>query len=281
MCTVVAEAVRRNSTIAEWLNFATQVLIAISVEVGDDLGRAFVSQRGTLEGIQNAQQVVAFEAAHGLWVEPAWQMFFVQSHRVLLFTITWIDTMKVMNAIYIFGHIFVTLGTALWLYVHHRRLFGFVRNIVIVTNVIALFIYERFPVAPPRLTTSLTFNHHLFTFQDTVFGTTSNAGTAIGAHVGYNEFSAMPSVHMAWALIVSFCIVLLARPLIAKLLGACYSPLMLVAVVVTGNHYIMDAVGAGVVVVVATSVALLLERWSRTAHWPWSRVTTFPSSAGE
>lgn len=253
---------RRNSIWGEWLAFAAQVLIVVSFEVGDDLSRGFISQHGTAEGIANAHRLVAFEAAHGLWIEPAWQVFFEHTHRVFAFTITWPEVVRVMNGIYIFGHVFVTLGVALWVYIYRRHFFGLLRNTLILANLFALFLYESFPVAPPRMTTGLFFNHHSFTFQDTMYGMFTAGQKFVGTQsTGYNEFSAMPSVHMAWALLVGAALVFLARPLLVKLLGAVYPGLMLVAIVVTGNHYLLDAIGAALVLIVAAALAIGFECW--------------------
>jgi hypothetical protein len=237
------------------------MVIAVSAEVGDDLGRGLWAQHGSLEGIEDARQVVAFEAAHGFWIEPAWQLFFQQTHRILSLTITWGDAVSVMNAIYVFGHVFVTLAVALWVYFYRRRFFPLFRNMFILTNAFALVVYERYPVAPPRLAGPLLFDHHLFTFQDTVFGIVSASGKLLGTRAGYNEFSALPSVHIAWALIVSATLLWLAQPLLVKALAVLYPGMMLVAVVVTGNHFLLDAVASVFVVLAAALVAGGFERW--------------------
>src|SRR5947209_4723947 len=117
----VAGVLRRRSVVGGGLAFAVQALIACSVEVGDDVARGIFSQHGTVQGIHNAQEVVAFEQAHGFWVEPAWQVFFEQPHHILVWTLTWLTAAHVMNTIYVFGHLFVTLGVALWVYAYHRR----------------------------------------------------------------------------------------------------------------------------------------------------------------
>jgi membrane-associated phospholipid phosphatase len=102
----------------------------------------------------------------------------------------------------------------------------------------------------------LPFGHHLFTFQDTVYGVLTAGGQYVnsGSTLAYNEFSAMPSIHMAWALVVGSALLLLARPLPLRLLGVVYPGLMLVAIVVTANHFFLDA-AAAVVVVLAAAVA--------------------------
>ncbi len=261
MNAVVSGTFRRSTVLNESLAFAAQVLITIAVQVGDDLARGIVSQHGAIEGIRNARQIVAFEAAHGFWIEPAWQLFFQQTHRVLSIPVSWTDIAHFMNAIYVFGHVFGTLGVGIWVYCYRRRFFALFRNTIIVTNVIAVILYQVFPVAPPRLTSNLTFNHHPFTFQDTMYGVLFNGGRVGSTPVSYNEFSAMPSLHIAWALVVGITVVLLARPLAVKLLGFLYPALMLLAVVVTGNHYLLDAVGATACVATAATIVLALERW--------------------
>lgn len=272
MSAVEARPLARSATLTEWLSFLAQILVAISFELGDDLGRGFFSQHGTVLGITNARRVVNFETAHSFWVEPSWQTIALQPHHLLTLTISTAATIHIVNGVYVLGHVFVTLGVALWVYFYRRKYFALLRNAIILVNAFALVVYETFPVAPPRLTTGLIFHHHAFSFQDTVFGTVSTGGRLLGTSVGYNEFSAMPSVHLAWALVAGFTVFTLARPLAIRLAGAAYPFLMLGAVVVTGNHYLLDALGAIVVVLIAMGTAVTLASWVKVAHCPaWVR----------
>lgn len=266
MSAVSVQALRRTGVVTGGIAFTLQVLIAISIEAGDDIGRALFSQHGTREGIDHARNLVAFEVSHGFFVEPAWQIFFLQTRHIFTVTITWMAMARLMNGIYVLGHVGFTLGVALWVYVYRRRWFGVMRNVVILVNLFALAIYENFPVAPPRLTTGLIFDHHAFTFRDTLFGVVDASGRVIGTQAGYNEFSAMPSVHMAWAIVAGSALVLLARPWWARAIGLVYPVCMLIAVVVTGNHYLLDVAGGIAVVVPAYGVALLLDRWWNSPH---------------
>jgi hypothetical protein len=84
-------------------------------------------------------------------MEPAWQMFFERTHHVLMISITWSESARVMNGIYVLGHVFVTLGVACWMF-FTAALFPLFRNALILVNVFALVVYEHFPTAPPRLT---------------------------------------------------------------------------------------------------------------------------------
>ncbi len=258
---VSVQVLRRNNALIGWLAFVSQVLVAISVEIGDEFGRALFSQHGTVEGVDNARRIVDFELAHGFFMEPAWQMFFERTHHVLMISITWSESARVMNGIYVLGHVFVTLGVACWMFFYRRSLFPLFRNALILVNVFALVVYEHFPTAPPRLTGPLTYNHHTFVFQDTLFGIVNAAGKTVGTEAGFNEFSAMPSIHMGWALIVGLAIVIAGRPMAVKGLGLLYPALMLLAIVVTGNHYLLDAGVATLLVVLAFVVAGSFAWW--------------------
>lgn len=280
MSAVNVQARRRTGAVGGGFAFTLQVLIAISIEAGDDLGRAIFSQHGTSEGIAHAQSVATVEAAHNFFVEPAWQLFFLQTRHIFGLTLTWMAIARMFNGIYVLGHVFFTLGVALWVYVYRRRWFGVLRNTVILANLFALAIYENFPVAPPRLTSGLMFDHHPFAFRDTLFGIVDSSGRVIGTQTGYNEFSAMPSVHMAWAIVAGGALLILARPWWSKAVGLVYPICMLVAVVVTGNHYLLDAVASIFVVAAACAAAIVLDRWwnnpeRQSLHF-WKRAGSAP-----
>jgi membrane-associated phospholipid phosphatase len=83
-------------------------------------------------------------------------------------------------------------------------------------------------------------------------------------------YSAMPSLHIAWATWAVFALWPLVRPYWARTLLASYPVLMIFATVVTGNHYFLDAVGGWVVLAAAYTLA----RWRD--WWPWRRVARTP-----
>jgi membrane-associated phospholipid phosphatase len=110
-------------------------------------------------------------------------------------------------------------------------------------------IYNIFPLAPPRLATGLLYHGHPFSFVDTVF---KNGGVDLS----FDQYAAMPSLHIVWALIAGLALFWLARPLLVRLYGLCHPVLMGWAVVVTGNHYIADCLAGAAVVALAFIFAL-------------------------
>jgi hypothetical protein len=247
----------------QWAIFALQVVIVSMVEVGDDILRGNFWRPNAQQALANARDVASFETTHGFFVEPALQRFFEQSHHLWGFVLTWGAVTDFADDVYAFCHIFVTLAVVAWLFVDHRGRFVLVRNVVFLTNALALVGYELFPMAPPRLASGLQYAGHSFHFRDTmrhILGT----GTLNGTPIAYNPFSAMPSLHVAWALIVGACLLLIARHPLIRLLGLVYPAIMIFSVVITANHFLLDAVAALVVAGLATGLALALQvtfRW--------------------
>ncbi len=259
--TLAWHAVRRRRVLI-WLAFIVQCAVAISIQVVNDVSTGYFSHYGPARGLANAHRVVRFEMAHHLWIEPASQMFFRHTHHVLDFTITWSFVSDLIVNLYVFGHALITLFVAMWVWVYRRRFFPLIRNTFFLTNAIAWFFYDRFPVAPPRLTSNLTYRRHPYTFLDPLYGVINGANIPVRAR--FNEFSAVPSIHIGWATIVAAALILLTRPLWIKVLAAFYPFLVLTVIVVTGNHYVFDGIVAIGDVGVAGACAFGLEfprRW--------------------
>jgi len=96
-----------------------------------------------------------------------------------------------------------------------------------------------FPLAPPRM-----IAEH---FVDTIkaFGPSGYASREFANY--YNAYAAMPSLHFSWT--VMFGVLFLSTPnKWIKVFGVIYPTMTLLAITITGNHYIMDAVGGGLLV---------------------------------
>jgi hypothetical protein len=259
----------------QWALFALQVFLVSMVEVGDDILRGNVWRPNAREALTNARDVASFEAGHGFFVEPSLQHFFQQSHNLWGFVLTWPAVTDLADDVYAFCHIFVTLAVVAWLFVDHRGRFVLVRNVVFLTNTLALVGYELFPMAPPRLVSGIQYAGHSVHFQDTmrhVIGT----GTLNGTPIAYNPFSAMPSLHVAWALIVGASLLLIAHNPLIRILGVIYPAVMVFTVVITANHFLLDAVGAAVAAGLATVLALSLQKLASHLHRPQTGLRLCP-----
>jgi hypothetical protein len=145
------------------------------------------------------------------------------------------------------AHFVVTLGVLGWLWWRRPDLYRPLRNSLVLVNVIAFVVFWRFPVAPPRM---------LHGFTDVVASTHAFGSWHSGALASAaNQLAAMPSLHMAWA---GWCTLALwrgSRRRLVRVLAAVYPLITALAVLATGNHFVLDVVGG--LVTLALSVFLV------------------------
>ena len=150
---------------------------------------------------------------------------------------------------------FALLGVCLvWLYVRHRDVYPAIRNTVALFTGASLLI-QLIPVAPPRLLPGTGLVDTAVRYGQSVYSW----------HGGFNadEFSAMPSVHVGWALIVAVAVIT-ASCSRWRWLAAGYPMLTLLVVVVTANHFWLDGIVAGLLVALVLTVLRLI----RTVRGP-------------
>jgi membrane-associated phospholipid phosphatase len=152
----------------------------------------------------------------------------------------------VLNQMYLAAQLIVVPGTLILLYKLNRAVYVKLRNTVLATWLIAMPIYALYPTAPPRLAG--------MGMVDTI---TAGGGVRLDSSLTtsfYNPLAAVPSLHAGFALAVSVALFMAFRPRWAKALALTWAPLIGLAVVATGNHFVFD-IAAGVVVTVAGYVA--------------------------
>jgi hypothetical protein len=148
---------------------------------------------------------------------------------------------------------FALLGVCLvWLYVRHRDAYPAIRNTVALFTGASLLI-QLIPVAPPRLLPGTGLVDTAVRYGQSVYSW----------HGGFNadEFSAMPSVHVGWALIVAVAVITASRRR-WRWLAAGYPVLTMLVVVVTANHFWLD----GIVSALLVALVLVAQRLVRTVR---------------
>ncbi|MEU6067190.1 phosphatase PAP2 family protein [Streptomyces sp. NPDC047082] len=144
-------------------------------------------------------------------------------------------------------HYLVTPVILVWLFRKRTQFYSAARTWLMTSTFIGLIGFTLLPTCPPRL---LTSGHG---FVDTMaqyssygwWGGEASAPRGMGGMT--NQYAAMPSLHVGWAL---WCGVMLWRyggTRITKALGIAYPLLTAIVVMGTANHYFLDAV-AGVAV---------------------------------
>jgi len=175
----------------------------------------------------------------------------------------------VCNYYYATLHFIVTIGVLIWLYRRHPLRYRSIRSVLFATNIVALLGFYFYALAPPRLMAG----HH---YVDTIvaFHTWGSWGSA-DVDAASNQFAAMPSLHIGWALWCAFAIVALAERRWVRVLGALYPCMTLFVIVGTANHFVLDAVGGALALAAGFAVQRLLS--GRPAFAPPSLATVHPS----
>jgi len=163
--------------------------------------------------------------------------------------------MQACNIYYATMHFGMLIAMLFWLYARHREAYARVRTTIILATTACLLV-GLVPVAPPRLIhvgmvdTALAYGQSVY---------------SVGA-IGADQYSAMPSVHVAWAAIVPFAVITTGRSRWRWLILLHFAATVYV-VVVTANHFWSDGIVA---------VALLVFSLAAQASCAWlvRRTTT-------
>jgi membrane-associated phospholipid phosphatase len=126
---------------------------------------------------------------------------------------------------------------------------------------LALVGYLAYPTAPPRFLPE-------WGFTDTVASFVGESAEN-SADVLYNPFAAVPSMHVAFALMIAIPAIFLVRRRVLKVLWATYPLVITFVVVVTANHYWVDAVLGALVAAVSAWAATAAFARARPDAWAW------------
>jgi membrane-associated phospholipid phosphatase len=211
--------------------------------------------RGLVDGhpnvaYQHARNIVTFERNVHLFFETKVQEWAI-AHPIFIHVADWM---------YVNSHFLVTTTFLVWLYIARNRNYYFVRNMFLIAMAFALVGYLVYPAAPPRYLPE-------WGFQDTVsdlFGHASDAASVL-----YNPYAAMPSMHVAFALMIAVPAIQLTRHALLKIVWAFYPLLVTFVVISTANHFWLDAaVGALVAAASAVLASTAFARF-RPDAWSW------------
>jgi hypothetical protein len=223
-------------------------------------GSASVSN--TVHALHNAQRVIDLEKALGIFNERAVQSWTL-SYRWLV---------RLGNVYYGSLHFVVPVAALLLLFVRWPHSYRLWRNTLAFTTAFALFGFSLFPLMPPRLLCDCPYGAGKgvdYGFVDTLqaYGGLWSFDSGTMKSIS-NQYAAMPSLHIAWALWCALVIVPRVRRWWVKGLALLYPVATLLAVVVTGNHYWLDAVGGAVTLGAGYVVARFVTRRTTRSSLP-------------
>jgi hypothetical protein len=245
-----------------WLDVLRQVSL---------FGLAYLAYRvvrGLVEGqataaFQHARDLIQIERTMHFFVEPSVQAWASSSHLV----------MEVSSWLYVNAQTTVTVGALVYLYLRHNRSFYFVRNMFMIAMVIALVGYAVFPTAPPRFMPEWGFIDSVSDFTGLHINHASATMSALT-----NPYAAVPSMHVAFALMIGWPLARLTRWRIVRVAWFLYPFLMAFVIVATANHFIFDALLGALTAGVSAYGAAWLAR-ARPAVWRFSSAGAQPTTA--
>ena len=212
-----------------------------------------ISESNAAVAFNNARSIVELEQSTGLFFEQGLQAWAMGQRALIDFA----------NFMYVNSHFVMTTTVLVWLYLRHNERFYFVRNMFMTAMGLALIGYVLLPTAPPRFFPELGFVDSIAYYVNVKH----DSGLVA---LFFNPYAAVPSMHVAFSLMIAIPTVLIVRRQLFKVLWALYPVLIAFVVMVTGNHWFMDVVAgafvAGVSALVATHV--LSRLWP--AAWSWS-----------
>ena len=204
----------------------------------------------TITAFENARTIIQIEQSLGIFIEPninAWG----SGMRAVSDAASWV---------YINAQTSVTLGALAWIYLFRNRSFYFVRNMFVVSFAFALVGYLLMPTAPPRFMPE-------WGFTDSVAEFTGIPSDNTKVSELFNPYAAVPSMHVAFALMIGLPLSRLVNSRPARVFWATYPLVVTFVIVVTANHWIADAVLGALVAGIA---ALAARSAARTRPEVWS-----------
>lgn len=197
----------------------------------------------------NAYKLVEFEKSLGIFNEVSVQQLFVNQVGII----------KLINQFYMLAHIPVTVIFFMWLYHKKSSYYKFIRNGFLFANVLTLFFYINYPCAPPRMLNDLGFVDTLLEVSDVNLYTGMFSGL-------FNQYAAMPSMHFGNALLIGVIMLILCEKKPLKFAMMLYPLIVLFVIVVTGNHFYLDAIVGGVIVLIPYPIMYIKTYRAKKLH---------------
>jgi PAP2 superfamily len=207
------------------------VLYALWQLVGD------ISVTGTAGAYQRARWIERFEHDLPLPSERSVQRM-ILGHRLIV---------EGANLYYAAMHLTMMLTFLIWLFIRHRDRYRLVRQVMAWTTLGCLLV-QLLPVAPPRMLPGIVDTG--LRYDQSVY---SNG-------LPIDQLSAMPSVHVAWAVLVGYYTWRISTSR-WRYIGPAHSVITIFVVVATGNHWWLD----GIVAVAILSICAWSAYGVRTA----------------
>ena len=203
---------------------------------------------GASIAFQHGREIINLERSTGLFFEPHLQDMLDPTGLIA----------DVSSWVYLNAQVTITVSCLIFIYMRHNESFYFVRNMFMVAWTIALVGYVVFPTAPPRFFPE-------WGFVDSVSEFTGVDPKSAPVNALFNPYAAVPSMHVAFALMISMPLATLTKHRATRIFWRAYPLLVTFVIVMTANHFLFDALMGGLTFVAARMTAA----WMASARESW------------
>jgi hypothetical protein len=232
------------------LDLLRQVALFAATYYAYSLTRGVADAPGAAaDAFDNARGIISLERTLNIFVEPSVQAWAMGSGFAI----------DAASWVYINAQTSVTLAALVFLYLFRNPSFYFVRNMFIVAMAIAVVGYIVYPTAPPRFFPE-------WGFFDSVSDFAGVEPDSAAVDALFNPYAAVPSMHVAFALMIGWSMARVVGSRIARMWWWSYPFVVTFVIVATANHFVMDAVLGALTAGLAALAARELAR-ARPAAW--------------
>jgi PAP2 superfamily len=192
----------------------------------------------------------AFERAHTILSLEKW-LPLPSELTVQSWVLPHPELIRAMNTFYLYVHINSITIFLIWLFVRHRDRYPWARNTLVLLTGTCLLV-QMIPVAPPRMLTGLGFVDTATLYGQSIYG-------PFGSGIA-DQLSAMPSVHVGWAVLIAV-VVIKVSPSRWRWLILAHPVVTSFVVVATANHFWLDGIVACLILLAALFLATRAEAW--------------------
>jgi len=241
---------RRGRTLTDGskLYWWREVLLVVVVDIVYETIRNF-SSANPARAYANAERLIDWQQVIGMWHEHQMQQWALNF------------TPLIVLANYFYGSIYLaaTLFALVFLYRRFPDDYSLWRSTLLIGTLLGLIGFATFPLMPPRLLDSMGGAHYGF-IDTLVKYPTFWSFDSEGMKSISNQFAAMPSLHCGWAMWGTAVFYPRVRSWWAKTLAVLYPVVTIFVVIITANHYWLDAVGGAVIFIAGYGISRVLQQ---------------------
>ncbi|WVQ77536.1 hypothetical protein IAR50_007222 [Cryptococcus sp. DSM 104548] len=200
---------------------------------------------------KHAREIIAIERWLRIDCELALQRFVMNREWLLVF----------FNKTYAMVHIPATIAFMAYSYRYFSPfVFQSTRRTLVLCNCIAFVVFSSWPCMPPRLLPYAEFG-----YVDTLH--TGKAASIWTTNKFQNQLAAFPSLHFGYSFVIGLSLFLYSPHRFIRSIALFYPLLILLVIMATANHYILDAVGGFFVTVLAYRVNRVMLNLRPLEEW--------------